>query len=80
MNTNKKLEILKNIVEYNYKILDETDYNVDDKRLYDIVDDNRGVVTYDFFHDESLRDTVEPYSYYDNKELERVIKKWLKNN
>lgn len=67
------LKKLKEMVDYNYKQLEKVDFDQNQaENLYTI--ESNGQEVYDFFHDETMRDKVDPIEYYGKEKLEHISK------
>lgn len=67
--------ILKDIVAHNENQMEKAGY--DQTYAEDLyVVDKYGQDVYDFFMDETFRESVDPVEYYGKEELLKVIKKW----
>lgn len=73
---NEKISVLKEITEHNHKVLEERNYDTTNINDIYIIESKSGQEIYDFFHDESMIYNVDPFDYYNNKELEKVINEW----
>lgn len=68
----KVKELLQPIIDHNFRELSKVDYDQGAaKNLFTI--SHEGTAVFDFCHDETLIDTVEPMLYYGLEPLEKVI-------
>lgn len=76
MNNNEKKAILREIISYNEKqLLKDGGEQTYVENLITL--ESNGQDVYNFFLDETMRETVEPFEYYGKDKIKDVINTWM---